>query len=341
MTRRVRRTLRHWRRRMEPQVAVLMYHRVADVPCDPWDQCVTPQHFDEHLSILKRHVDVIPLADVPRVLDGGSDATRAIAITFDDGYADNLYAATPILMSHELPATFFLTTGALGQEREFWWDELERLFLSPSPLPARLELTISGHRRVWSLSGDNSGGDEEWNRHRMWRAWNPPETARQRVYLDVWNLLRSLPANIQEAHLDEIATWAGASTQARPLHRILTPAEVRRLAAEGRFEIGAHSVSHSALSEHPLAAQEEEIRESKASIESLVSRPARHFAYPYGDFSAETVMAVREAGFSGACTTREGMVDRRGSRWTWPRCKVYDWSGEEFSHRLKAMLQHA
>ena len=50
-------------------------------------------------------------------------------VTFDDGYADNLWNAKPLLERYDVPAAVFVTTGYAGQDREFWWDELETLLL--------------------------------------------------------------------------------------------------------------------------------------------------------------------------------------------------------------------
>jgi peptidoglycan/xylan/chitin deacetylase (PgdA/CDA1 family) len=114
-----------------PGARILMYHRVAEVAVDPWELCVTPQHFAEHLEVLSKFARVVSLSQLTQELDAGKSIDRSIAITFDDGYGDNLLTAKPILEKSDLPATIFVANGYVEQQREYWWDELERLFFQP------------------------------------------------------------------------------------------------------------------------------------------------------------------------------------------------------------------
>jgi peptidoglycan/xylan/chitin deacetylase (PgdA/CDA1 family) len=57
----------------------------------------------------------------------GALPAGAVAVTFDDGYADNLANAAPLLVEFGVPATMFLSTGAIVNGCEFWWDDLERI----------------------------------------------------------------------------------------------------------------------------------------------------------------------------------------------------------------------
>lgn len=337
---RVRRTLRRWRRLAEPRIVVLMYHRVSDLICDPWDQCVSPRHFDEQLYALADHMDVLPIGSVEDALKHGGPGYRAAVLTFDDGYADNLHAAKPILSHHGLPASFFLSTDALRRNVEFWWDELERIFLYPGRLPQELELHVNGRWYSWSLEGQADYSRSDWDRHCRWRAWTPPVTPRQRVYYGVWNLMRTLPHQQRETLLLSLSEWSNMLRTPRATHRVMSQDEAGDLARDSLFELGAHGARHVALPYQPVDEQIADIRASKSNIESLVNKPVRYFAYPFGDSSAETAAAVRDAGFSGALTTREAAVGRRANPWQWPRCKVYDWSGEQLARRVTSMLQH-
>ena len=94
--------VRHFRSRD----LILLYHRVARVDSDPWSLCVTPEHFSEHLEVLRKHRPIrLDQVKPSGWRAGGSRAS--VAITFDDGYADNLYEAKRLLERYDIPATFF------------------------------------------------------------------------------------------------------------------------------------------------------------------------------------------------------------------------------------------
>ena len=126
-----------------PEPMILMYHRIADEPVDPWGLAVSPVHFEEQLQVLRRTRYPLPLTDFVRHLLAGTLPAHAVALTFDDGYADNFFAGKPQLAAADVPATVFLATGYLGRPGEFWWDELARLILLEHS-PQSFELVVRG-----------------------------------------------------------------------------------------------------------------------------------------------------------------------------------------------------
>jgi len=112
---------------------ILAYHRIIprkQVPGFPFfeDLITSLEGFEEQMALLGRRACVLPLDDMFRALrEGRKLSSRAVSLTFDDGYADSYHFAFPVLRRHHLPATIFLTTGHVGGARGlFWWDEVAR-----------------------------------------------------------------------------------------------------------------------------------------------------------------------------------------------------------------------
>ena len=99
------------------RLRILAYHGVCDddLAPEPWmpSYFVTRSAFEEQMRYLKRHACVLPLAEAVARLRRNDLPDRAVSITFDDGYANNLHAAYPILQTYQLPATIFLATGSV------------------------------------------------------------------------------------------------------------------------------------------------------------------------------------------------------------------------------------
>jgi peptidoglycan/xylan/chitin deacetylase (PgdA/CDA1 family) len=117
---------------------VLMYHRVAALEHDPWRMAVDPGRFAEHVELLHDRFKPMRLGDLVIGLRSGGVPRRSVAVTFDDGYRDNLTAARPLLERHGVPATVFVISGYVGSPRDFWWDELDRLCRGPAAAAAGL-----------------------------------------------------------------------------------------------------------------------------------------------------------------------------------------------------------
>ncbi len=324
-------------REVDTKALILMYHRVNQVRPDPWDLCVTPKHFAEHLDVLRADFHPMRLTELLEALDKGEIPNRSVVVTFDDGYADNLYEAKPLLERYIIPATIFLASGCIGSNREFWYDELERLLFHPGTLPETLVMEIIETSRQWDLGETAPWSGDNVLRHRAWKFDAPPLSRRHELFREIYQLLQSLPANEQWKALETMRVWANLRPEARKTHSVLSLQEVVELAQGKLVEIGSHTVTHSVLSALTIATQWDELERSKSDLEKVLNRPVTSFAYPYGEnfvYTAETVRAVREFGFDSACTTTEGLVHKDSDRFLLPRVMVLDWDGETFARQL-------
>ncbi len=114
-----------------PGVPVLMYHRVdAVVPSDPVgrDLTVAPATFTAQLRWLRAHgIRTMTAAQLVAALTRGERPTRAVVLTFDDGYADAATEVFPRLRDARSTATFFVSSGFVGTPRHVAWRQLRAM----------------------------------------------------------------------------------------------------------------------------------------------------------------------------------------------------------------------
>jgi peptidoglycan/xylan/chitin deacetylase (PgdA/CDA1 family) len=325
---------------------ILAYHRVAEAASDPWGLCVAPQHLDEHLAVLVTDSDLMRMDELTAAIAAGVVPRHAVAITFDDGYADNLYNARVLLEHHEAPATVFVATGYIGSTREYWWDFLQRILLRPGTLPSRLTLRLAGMTWTWNIGAAARWSDNDCRRYREWRAWHDPPTARHAAYRSIWQLLRPLPEVTRMTLLADMASWGrttdpSLSESPDPTldPRAMSLQELETMGRTDLIDIGAHTVSHPLLTSLSPDDQRIEIDLGKMHAERMTGRRVTSFAYPYGAYDAQTVALVRGAGFISACGSRAGVIDEMSEPFELPRVQVQDCDGRAFAQQLSTWFE--
>lgn len=305
-----------------------MYHRIASEPVDPWGLAVSASRFKEQVQWLKEHRVVLALPEFARLQQECRLPTRAVALTFDDGYACNATVAAPLLELHRARATVFVTTEPLAAGREFWWDDLQRIVYDAAV--SRLDLALGAAPMSVEL-GDPSGAEVGW------RPGSPPRNDRQRAFLALWRALRSLEPPAQAAALDELRLQGGVPVTPRESHRPMTAEELRALGHSAVVEIGCHTATHPSLPDRPSAVQRAEIEGGRQACAEMIGRLPTTFAYPFGDYVPSTVELVQQAGFVAACTTDAEGVTPRCDVFALPRLQVQDWSAAQLARQLHAL----
>ena len=310
------------RRRRVPHALVLMYHRVAQVTVDPWQICVHPERFDDQIAALRRFADILPLATVPGAMRSGRGSRPALAITFDDGYVDNLTTAKPVLDRHRAPATVFLATSCIERGESFWWDVLSDAILGPGPLPGELRL---------------DGGEQPflWRDAAIERPEQAPGPARRRLLDALWLWLVRLPDPERRVAIRSLAQWAGQSATRDSSAQPMSPQQVRNLLAGGLITVGAHTATHARLTDLGRDEKLAEIERSRIACEHFTGGRPACFAYPFGELDDESRDCVRQAGFTVACTSEPGLAWADGDALRLPRLAVGDWSGKHLVRLLK------
>jgi peptidoglycan/xylan/chitin deacetylase (PgdA/CDA1 family) len=318
---------------------ILLYHRVSELASDPQRLAVTPDRFSKQMDVICSHFKPMGLGPLVEHSRRGTLPPDAIAVTFDDGYADNLENARPLLERWDVPATFFVATSYIGSGREFWWDELERLLLGQGSLPRVVRLGIGRATREWDLGGFSEYDASACAHHAAWHVERKDDpTPRHRAYRELCGLLRTCSPVMRDAALRELAAQVPDHALGRATHRVLSADDVAALSKVTNSEIGAHSLSHPSLSTLPVDEQRQEIVSSKSAVEAMTGRRTTAFAYPFGtaaDYTNATVTEVSSAGFACACLATPGRVERKTDPLRLPRLIVRDWDPGAFEARLR------
>jgi peptidoglycan/xylan/chitin deacetylase (PgdA/CDA1 family) len=287
---------------------VLLFHRVLPQPDPMLTEEPDVADFAAQMDVVRATCSVIPLVEAVERLYKRSLPPNAACITFDDGYANTLTCAAPVLEKRGLPATVFITTGYL-QGGRMWNDTViesvrragEELDLTPIGL-GRFELRNMSARR------------------------HAAQVLRRK--------LKYLDSEDRAQKTSRIAEIVGREL---PEDLMLSAPQVKGLIRRG-IGVGAHTVSHPILTRVDDVTARREIVASKATLEEVTGSRVELFAYPNGqpqrDYLRSHVDMVREAGFSAAVSSAWGACHAGSDRFQLPRMKPWETSSVGFVGRL-------
>jgi peptidoglycan/xylan/chitin deacetylase (PgdA/CDA1 family) len=315
---RLRLWARSWKLPFVGRGGILLYHRVTELANDPWALAVPPAMFADHLAVLGERTTCLPLPEFMARRAAGTLPRNATALTFDDGYADNLLEALPLLERHGLPATVFIMTGFVGGAQEPWWDRLEQAIFATPELPGAIELDVAGRKVAWTRP-DGAVGHAD----------------RHALHLDLYEAVAPLDTEPREAALGELWRQLGESPKLRPSRRPLTLDELRQLAAHSLITIGAHTRTHPQLARISSDRQRDELASSKATLEDWLGRPIDLVAYPHGSHDETTCAIAAELGFQAGFTTQPRVVPHRSAPFRVPRINIEAQDAVSFTALLR------
>ncbi|SFC88764.1 Polysaccharide deacetylase [Bosea sp. CRIB-10] len=270
--------------------AILTLHHVRPAPAAAGFRPnglleITPDFLDRVLTLIRAEgYDIVSLDEALARLADPKPGRFFVALTFDDGYRDNLDHAWPVLAKHSVPWTLYVVRGFAERTARLWWLELEEAIRA---LP-RIALDLPDGRFAAP-----AGTDAE------------KLAAFDRLY---WRL-RKGPEAILLSAISDLGRQAGIDPVALVERECLPTETLRSLAGAPGVTIGAHTLNHPILAKHSEEVARREIVESKAWLEDVLEAPIRHFAYPVGDPGSagpREFALAKEAGFASAVTTRPG-----------------------------------
>lgn len=298
-----------WRRRRgDFRVFILDYHEVTAGPEEP-EGSVSADRFRNHLQYLGERYDIVSLSRAVGLLTDGNSLDRdLLVITLDDGYVGNYEHAFDTLRRHNVPATVFVATGFIDGQ-PLWTNVARRTFADarhlelPEPLAGELE--------------------------RLAPAW-------KRGLADPVEALKRLAPHARDSFIDRVLDITG---RPHDLARAMSWDQLAELSAAG-MEIGCHTVNHPILPTLSPAEQREEIGRARDRIAEMIGIAPTVFAYPNGDYDQASIDAVRELGFTAACTTRRGFNLPGCDRFRLARIGIGADSNHLIAARLSGLLDH-
>lgn len=307
------------------QPVVLAFHGVTDhAPGNihnPEGSHLYQPIFRQLVSFVTREFQVVPLLEIARWLRGDADLPpRALAITFDDGYRNVLTHAAPVLREFGAPATVFVTTDFVFEQRALWPDRL----LSALASTNEKQLTLQADSAAWAIEN---------------------ESARVQAYYDLCRLLKIVSDSQRSTRVDEVVQALGFHGQpwdAWDGFAPLAPEDLPKLLESG-IDVGSHTCSHPIITQCADEQMGNEVRCSKELIEGATGVPCTSFAYPNGtedDFNDASRQHLMDAGYLCAATTIKRRVTRDDDRFEIPRMMLShnEMSLKEFAVEVSGLL---
>ncbi|MCB1278783.1 polysaccharide deacetylase family protein [Prosthecobacter sp.] len=296
------------RARRSSETTILSFHglseNVGDSAVLDWTLHLPVEVFRNICSMLAKDYRVISMAELIEARSRGAHLPdNSVIITFDDGYASNYELAYPILREFDLHATVFVTTGFLDGEDMLWFQ--------------RVDLALGRTRKElldWKING------------KKLRLYLGTRELRQQSLVRLIPELKELPDTDLLGEVDRFERALEVNTPCiEDLPKSMRPMTwemARVMSLSGYVDIGGHTHTHPILARCDSLAARAEISTCRDRIRAEIGDLPVAFCYPNGgsdDYTRETMLRVREAGFKAACTAISGRVTADVSMFELPR----------------------
>jgi peptidoglycan/xylan/chitin deacetylase (PgdA/CDA1 family) len=269
-------------------VIVLTFHRVLtdselQQTASLGGMIVRDRTFADFLQYASRHCEFANLEQEP---DWKSNGKLKLAVTFDDGWADNAERVYPITSQHHAPFVIFIVPEKTGTALPFW---PERTAAALDRIPA-----VNGSRRADSIG----------------RAIEE---------------LKTLPAMERESRISQMLGSGGPLESSAAVDKTMTWEQIAELHARG-VTFGSHTSTHEILTTLPAAKAEQEIVASRKAIQQKLGGSCQLFSYPNGNYSEQVRDLVAQAGYKFAFLDQDpGVWTRDCDPFLIPRVNVCEY----------------
>lgn len=269
----------------------------------------TVEEFGWQMELISRYMTPLSLSEAMDCMRKERLPKGAICVTFDDGYADNLTLAAPILQQRGIPATVYVASDFLNGGI-MWNDAIIESIKNTSQTSLDLTEQSLG---IFGLSSKSERYHSAMRLIRQVKNLNPE--VRDRLVSVVVNQLGCCPDDL-----------------------MLTDTQLLALSQKFAIDIGGHTCAHPILTSIDKDSAGSEIIKNKEYLEGVINKKVRHFAYPNGryrqDYNDVHVSIVKEFGFESAVSTDIGCSSATDERYRLKRFTPWDRSRIKFYLRL-------
>ncbi len=302
-------------------VVVLRYHSILENP-DTLNRLIGPgivhsaDAFESHMRLLAKSFTPVTMDDILSFAAGDTKIpTRAVAVTFDDGFADNAEVAAPIMDTYKIKGAFYVTTGSISPQQLPWFFRVRRAF----------HVT---QERVWTspLDGTAFGLDDP--------------IQRRQAFLQASRHCAVQNLSDQHTWINILEEQLAIEKTDSDLSHMMTADQIRKLYNNGHI-VGSHTVSHPNVAHIQEKDVCIEIETSKNVLEKIVDNPIVHFSYPspilQPHYNITTTDILKQFGYKTAVTCTHGVFSQADNPLLCKRIVVPE-SSEDLKWAIESVL---
>ena len=263
----------------DDSILVLMYHGVNRTGYTTYNgRHISAARFEKHLKYLKANFEILSLKDAYDQVGSIPSGKPRVAVTFDDGFENNLNYASPLLQKYEVPATVFVSSICVSEEDNILWADVIDIALKDVN-----SVTVIGYEFKRTLAG----------------------MFNEKLGMTLQEFVKSRDRDERDAIISEISHQFDLESLKTQIDtefwKLMNSAQVKALSENPLIEIGSHCHNHYNLASLSEQNAKHELQHSKELLENCIGRTVECIAYPDGSYNSDVKKWTYEAGYKRLC----------------------------------------
>ncbi len=247
-----------------------MYHGISSCNCFKINGRHLPaKEFEKHIQYYQRHFDIVSLSQIYAIRQKNIIPKRTtIALTFDDGFINNLDTALPILEKYKVPATFFVTTAPIENKDSLLFSEILEIGCA---IPQKDEVQLGNiiFKRTGKYQWISEGGQS------LYAFLRQQKSQEKNRLVQDWKIRYKLDEQIKKID--------------KQCYALMNEKDLKQLASSPLIELGSHTHSHHLLTSLSDDELRFELQRSKSLLEKITGRKVESIAFPDGFYDKRVI----------------------------------------------------